>query len=279
MAFLPGPTNFINDALYGNCQRPMYIYVLTAIPCFIDAVLMLRWFDFEDIVRARASTIAEGGGRKPKGPGHTRTKRVSPMKGTGDKRGYKMGLHHLLIITQPLEKIGFALLLYGVVNKFYFDWMMYLDDADACINPSFFGPFIRRVEDGHCFPSTSGNTLQLPTIVSNPANWSSNTGRVDVPIGRYRIVWAATVIGPNNGASYSLQIRVNRGLGILQRQSDPVYCAPDTETDIIVTADVICPLVTGGRIVWAIAGPAIPVGLQVKQADVYVQRMSSAFSD
>lgn len=276
MGFLRGPTNFVQDMLHSNCQRPFYIYVLTALPCIIEAVITLRLFDMDDLVRKTAQEAARGGGTPRRGLRHGVSKTTRQSPGSRRERYYKNGLKHLLALTQPLEHIGFALLLYGVVDRFYANWMMYLDDADACIRPQFYGPLIRRTTDGDAHPNAGGNAIQLPELVCDNGNWGSSPLTASVPIGRYRAVFAATITGPGGGAAYQLEIRAFGVIGTGVFTSAPVECAEGSETDIIIDADLFFPLVSGGEVQWIIKGPPVPVGLRIPKADIYIQRLATA---
>lgn len=276
MPFLRGPTNFINDVLYSNCQRPFYIYVLTAIPCLIEAVIMLRLFDFDDLVRARGQYLARGGGTPPRGLRHGVRRRGKQLPRSQPHRGYRQGLKHLLALTQPLEHIGFALLLIGVVDRFYANWMMYLDDADACLSPSFYGPLIRRQDDGVAHPNASGNTVQLPQLISDPAGWGSSNISATLPIGRYKAVLGVTIVGPGGGARYRVALRVTGVIGSGEFEGEEQYCGPGQHCDLMADADIFAPFVTGAHVSWVIKGPGVPVGLEVVKADVYIQRSQTA---
>lgn len=277
MAFLRGPTNFVNDMLYSNCQRPFYIYLTTAIPCLVEAVIALRLWDFGDMVRATGEAAAVGAGGPRRGKPHTRSRKSPQARGSGRERAYKQGLKHLLAITQPLETIGFALLLYGVVDRFYASWMMYLDDADACLNPDFYGPLIRRVTDGFCFPNGGGNTCQLPELICDNGNWGSNNIIATLPVGRYVAVWACTITGPGGDPSYELEIRCSGVIGSGIFSSGAVQCKQGEDTDLICTADIFIAAPTGGQLQWIVKGPAVPIGLSIPKADIYIQRRAQAF--
>lgn len=277
MAFLAGPVNFVNFIMKSNCQRPLYIYVTTAIPCFVEAIIMLRLWDFGDMVRATGTAAAGGKGFPRRGKPHTQTRRGKQPPGSGRDRAYRNGLKTLLAITQPLEHIGFALLLYGVIDKFYADWMMYLDDADACLDPGFAGPFIRRQTNGDAHPSGTGNTVQLPELIANNAGWSSNTVTVALPVGRYKAVFACTVTGPGGGADYHVELRATGVIGTGTFKGDSVSTMEGVDSDLMVDADIFIASPTGGNLQWIIVGPQVPVGLRVPQADVFVMRQKTAF--
>lgn len=275
MGFLQGPINFIDDQLYSTCSRPFSIYVRTAIPAFIDAWLLVRILQWDDIVRDRAAGIVKDGGiDRPRGRHTKRSRGRAPPQG---KRTYRSanGLDHLLRWTQPLELIGFAMLMYGAVDNFYHDWQHYLDLAQACENQRDFGPLIRARTNGQAFPNAGGNALQMTELVQPVSGWSSNNFGVTVPIGFYRVTFAATIKGPNGSASYALEIRGtapgNQGGAV----GEFVETTPGQETDLFVVANIWAPLLTGGRIAWLIRGNPVPIGLEVVKADVVVYRTSA----
>lgn|SRR5512138_33595 len=277
MALMQGPVNFLRQTLWSSCQRPFYIYLTTAVPCLVEAIIMLRTWDFGDMVRKTAETAGHGGLRRPPRGRHTTARTARQMKGTGKERFYKSYLKHLLIMTSPLEHIGFALLVWGVVDRFYFDWAMMLDDADACLSPGFYGNYIRRQTDGVCHPNNAGNAVQLPQLIHDGGNWVGNTVGVGVPIGRYQGCFACTVIGPGNGATYRLRLQVDGVIGTGNFDSEPIFVPEGAEVDLIAELDCFIPFVSGGHISWQIVGPPVPVGLVVPKADVFIQRRPTAF--
>lgn len=279
MAFLPGPSNFVNYILTTNCNRPFYIYVQTFIPAFFDAWLMYRWFDFDDIVRERGKYLATRGAPTGRGGRHTKKVRGKAVPQARERYSSRDSLRHFMAWTHPLEMIGLALLLYGVVNQFYYDWQYYLDLADACIDPGFHGPLQRRVIDGQAFPNSEGNSLQLPILVQNSAGWLSGNISADLPIGKYNVTFAATVIGPKGGgANYGLGIRSVRGLSLGGANHAANFCPEGEETDLVENWEVIITSVLGGTISWVIHGPGVPVGLRIPKARIAVWRQTEFFT-
>lgn len=275
--FLPGAANFVHDMLYSGCSRPFYIYALTFIPAFLDAIITLRTWDLNDMVRKTGETLAPPGGKR-RGVRHGRgVKTGKALSGTGRERVYRQGLRTLLFLTAPLEKIGFAVLLYSVVDNFYYNWLMYLDDADACIKPDFYGPLHRRATDydWSCLPN--GGPASLPDLISDPAGWGSSAFSASLPIGRYTIMFAGTIVGASGGPQgYRLRLLVTGALGHGEYLGEVRTIDSGDTGDLVVTADVLLPFVTGGNVGWELVGPAVPVGVHVTQGDIIIQRRADA---
>lgn len=278
MPLLRSADNFVRDMVFGNCQRPFYIYVLTFIPSFIGAAFMLRFFDFNDIVRASGEVLTREGspGRRRKKHGTIKKGKALP-KGT-PHRGYQMALRHLLFITQPLEKIGFGLLFWGAIDLFYTNWMMWLDDADACIDKGFFEAEMRSDDDTIAGPNEGGGFIIIENLISDNQQIQSTNIGASVPLGRLIAMLAITMIGPGPGPqTYKLRIRAGGTLGKFTYDSEEIAVGEDASQDFIVQADLLYPLVTGGTLVWELVGPPVPSGITVTKADVVLQRKQHVF--
>jgi hypothetical protein len=276
MAFLQGPTNFVNRFLYNPCARPIYIYVLTFLPAFFDAWLLVRLFDFNDIVRERGKYLARKGSPTGRALRHTIRREGKAPPQQKERYSAKGSLKHFIVLTQPLEIVGFAMLMYGAVDGFYKDWDFYLDLSDSCLSPEFYGPLHRKVIDGVATPNEVGGAVQLPTVVQNRGGWATGPTSVSVPIGRYTVIFAVTVVGPGSvGGTYALQLFSTGVLGLGLFTGAEVFCAPQTETTLIEVHDVFIASVAGGSITWEIVGPPVPVGLSVPKASVVIQRQES----
>lgn len=277
MAFLRGPINFMDDMLYNTCNRPFYIYVATAVPAFFDAWLLVRLWDFNDLVRARGKYVSgKGLWGTGRGKGHGLVRRGKAVPHNREKYAAK-GLQNLLYFTQPLEYLGLALLMYGAVDNFYRDWMWYLDLADACIDKGFFEAEVRSVEDGVAHPNSGGNTVQLPNLDSDNDQISSGNISAHCPLGRVTAIFACTITGPGTeGANYAIGLRATSVLGSGDFRSETTFCPGGQDTDLIIKADILYPFVTGGQLQWVIYGPGVPVGLVIPKARVIIQRRQQA---
>lgn len=278
MAFLGGPMNFVQSFLANPCARPFYIYVVTFVPAFFDAWLMVRLLDFDDIVRSRGSYLGRKG-YSPTGRGKKHTAKARGKAPPQNREKYaRAGIKHLITFTQPLENLGLALLMYGAVNRFYYDWQYYLDLSESCIDGGFAGPLVRTTDGDRVFPNASGNAIRLENLVQNAGNWGTNQFGCSPPIGRYDVILAATVKGPGGGASYRVKLSVFGGSVEDGGDSESVYCAPGSETDLLAKWSVFFASTTQLRSIgWLIAGPGVPVGLEVTKARVIISRSQSFF--
>lgn len=271
MAFLGGPVNFVTHVLKSNCNAPLWVYFRTAIPAFIDAWWLLRTWTFMDLVRARGKNIAGGGSpRTGRGLGHSKFNRgaIPPQ---GKKTWSQAGLSHLLRFTDPLEKIGFVMLMYGAVNQFYYDWLWYLDISDTC-DPDREQYFERSVEDGQVFPNAGGNGIFLTDLVVNTGSWDNSSLGITLPIGYYSGALCITITGPGGGAFYECELRWDGTWGKGVISSGTVFAADGEDVDLVLPFDKHVWSLTGGGVRWFVKGPPVPVGLRVPKAGFFVKR-------
>lgn len=276
--FLPATTNFVRRMMYGNCQVPFYIYVETFVPAFIWFALTLTVLQWDDLVRARGSTLARSGPPGRPGPKHMRKvgakNHVPPEK----HRGYKLGTKHLLMLTAPLEFIGFHLLVYGAVDNFFYDWAVALDDADACLNANFYGPLIRRRDDFQTFVGPDGREIDLNVLISNSGNWLNTPFGATPPIGSYTCVLAVTITNPATSTQgFRVDLIVQSAINSGRIKGDVVQIGPGETADLMVEADIIWAFDIGIGLQWELTGPLIPAGVRVAKADMVLQRQQSLF--
>ena len=274
MAFVSrGANNFIKRIYWHNCARPWYVYVETFVPAFIKAVITISILDFNDVVRMHGERLAAGRGRGPRRRKRHFTKVPVHMKETPTQRVFRRGLKTLLIITAPLEAIGFAWLLYSAADQFWMDWSMLLEQSDFCDQPIFSGPCSRERGEGQIGILSSGDIVPLPILTQNRAGWITNAFHVELPEGYHRAFFSLSIEGagsPLNGVF--LRFFINTSLGAFRRSGSPINIGVRERVDISVDADFFIPVGGAGSIAWEIVGPSVPAGLKCFQGNFVVWR-------
>ena len=274
MVWLPNTVGFIQNLVVNPCARPWYIWVQTFVPAAVEFAITVALLDFEDVVRARGEQLARSGGRASRrGKGHTGTVGVPVIP--GDKERYaRGGLKTLLVLTAPLEFIGFGLLVYGATERFSYNWQWYLDQSDFCSRPIEVGPLIRTTGERATFPNGALGALQLPNLIQDRAGWGSGNISVQVPEGQYQAILAITIVGPGGGgATYRGGLNVLGTSGTGAFRGDPVFAPTGEEVDLLDKFDIWFPLIGINNITWGIVGPPVPIGLVVKKARFILERV------
>jgi len=271
----PKAANFAQEIVVNGCARPWFIYVKTFVPAFLKLVLTLAILDLEDILRAHAkrkaySKITPSG----RGYGHSVKPRVQ-AKPTKIQTFSQKGLRTLLIVTEPLEKIGFAWLLYNSTEQFFYDWQLLLERSIYCSDTGLAGPFQRSRPGGsNIGVLPEGAITPLPALEQNRANWSNTVITVDLPPGFYRGFFSVTVNGPLGGiTNVRARFRVT-GIITLFIESPPASIGEFQPASLLAEGEFTLPF--GGTVGWELAGPAVPVGLLCDAGHVIVMATATS---
>ena len=262
--------NFSKEILHSDCSRPWWVYVETFLPCYLDLVLTLSVPDLNDLVRARAYQIA-GPGR----PGSHFRKRKLKGKKPAVKRWSMDKLKWLLIVTEPLELIGFTWLLYSATDDFFANWQSMILKTDYCTFPPNKGPFIRERHNFNNVISESGATMFLTDLIENPGGWLNTSEDMIAVAGSYKIILVADIAGrladvPN----VALQIRVRTSFG------DRTFTGPfgtaykDQPRQFMATVSWHTPAFGEQRFRWDVVGPPVLAGVHIPYCRVTIMRFA-----
>jgi len=265
----PKAQNFVADIVVHGCARPWFIYVTTFVPAFLQLFLTITILDLEDLLRDYAKQIT----RPRAGSGRQTTHRYKPslrqdLRTTN--RWSQKGLKTLLIVTEPLEIIGFAWLLYGASERFFYNWQSALEKSVFCEDSGQAGPFQRsRPPGGNLVINQTGAAVPCVSLDQNRSEWSNTVIRVDLPRGQYTAIFSVSIAGPLGGITgVRAQMRLTGSLGPTVVQGGSGDLDWMEQGDFIVSADFT--LFIGGSAVWELAGPAVPVGVESFGAHVIV---------
>ncbi len=269
--FFPNQQNFIKSVLTHPCARPWYIWVETFLPAFIELLFTTAVFDLNDAIRAHGETIVrEGKGRK--GKRHSPRIRVTGHKNPVD-RWAQRGLKTLLVITEPLERIGFIWLLYSAVDQFFLNWQTLLESSDFCSNPINSGPLQLSRGPGTVSIVASFIPVILNVELQDRAGWPHSTLSAAIPEGVYAASFALTVIGPIGGVTnVKIRLRTPGAFGDDVTESDPLALANGEEGSMVVRHDFFYPVIGGGTITWEVGGESIPIGIETVKGHMFCMR-------
>lgn len=262
--------NFVNFLQFHNCARPWFVYAETFAPAFLKLFLTITIPDLNDIARNMGYHQVSGGGG-PGGRGPKRFGRSTLSNINNQVENFSQGgLRHLLMVTEPLEKIGFIWLLWSATDQFFMDWQTGLMKSVFCEDVGLAGPYnATRAPGGRVGVLPAGAVTPLPIVEQNRANWARTSIAVSLPFGSYSAVFSATIVGPFGGIEgCGAQLRLAGNVGPSVVAGDPVSIAQGQAGTVMVKSDFFIPL--GGSCGWEIYGPAVPVGVVCNAARVVV---------
>lgn len=269
----PHAANFYKHLVFNQCARPFYVYVETFFPAFIKLFFTIAFLDLGDFLRMRGKNIAAQGLAKRRGRGRKiRKPRYSQSPGS-NKRFAAGGLRTLLVISQPLEWIGLAWLIYAAADQFYYDWQSYLENSRFCEQPGVPAIVQRSRTGGNVSILPGGGAINFSVKEQETGALTSNAFGVGGSSGNFFSVVALTVTGPSGGISgVFLRLNIQSGATNLDAASGPVDIAEGEQTDLIVDTNFAIPVGKIFTLTWVLVGPAVPVGLASEKGHAIVSK-------
>lgn len=267
-------TNFVEKIIYDPCTTDVWIYVRTFLPAFVELFITVTFIDLFDIVRNRGYEQTRRQGRTTRGRPIHGGLWVPPKDKTKVQRWSSKGLQTLLILTDPLEKIGFFFLVYGAVDKFFWRWMSLIEEA-ACNVPQ--PGFARNGTNVPCFPNAVIGALVAPDLVYQRNPVSSQSSSCSFGEGTWTVIMAATFDGetPSNSAEYKAALQINGGFPFGTITQGGTTIGASRGGDIMIEQSVWVPPGAVASVGWGVQGPAVPVGLLATSVRVRVMRQTS----
>jgi len=268
-------SNMVKRVIFDACEFNFWIYLETFIPAFAKLWFTLTFLDLEDVLRDNAyRKLADRRGGSLRSMSHGRM----GMRGGREpavNRWSDRGLRTLLRVTEPLEKLGFVILCFFAVDRFFFEWSMLLDNR-IC-NPMDRGSGFRAsAGPGGDFPNPSCGAISLPEGQDAWGGANVSTFGGSLPNGHYWICLTVNYTGerPLTATPYRIKLRVPGNLGAGEFESEAVVIGAGRGGTLMVTADVNLPLLSGSTVSWCLEGPSVPTGLVRKEATVQAHQTS-----
>lgn len=271
----PGTRNFIKTQIMNPCAKPWWVWVETFVPAFVKLFITVVILDLNDALRARGKKISAGAGmRGGRGRGAKRSIKVIGVP-IEIERWQQRGLRTLLVVTQPLEWIGLAWLLYAATDRFFYDWQTLLEDSGYCKTSDALGPLTRRRGPGFISLVEGGVPVILPVLEQNRASWGSSSTGAGLPFGHFTAVFALTVVGPLFGVSgLWIQLRSSFfGIDEISR-SETLRLGQDAVGDLTVSHNFSYSTFAGGALTWEIGGATVPIGINTVKGFMSVFKRS-----
>jgi len=185
---------FTKYVLTHNCADPWFMLAETFVPAFLELVWTISVPDWEDVLRDFAEKYERSGRLPGLGnviKGHGRRFEI-PVKKGGEPFIRASGLRITLWLTQPIETIGYAMLLYNATGQFWGTWQTLLMQQRFCTDDRP-GPLQRKVENGGWFFNSTQAGAVLPIVQQNRDNWATNSSSVTLPPGAYIAIFSCNV--------------------------------------------------------------------------------------
>lgn len=267
----PNEKNFIKTMISHPCARPWYVWVETFVPAFLKLLLTVSIFDVEDAIRAHGESIVRDR-QRGKSKRHAPKVRLAGA-GRAVTRYAQQALKTLLVVTKPLENIGFLWLLYSATDEFFFDWQTLLEESTFCKQPIISGPMQRSRGPGFISFTVGGATIIMTNALQNRGGWANNVFGVTLPQGSFTAGLGLTVKAPLSGVSpIWIGLRVVSFFGVTNFRSDNISILPGEEASMSLVARFFLPFSGGGTMTWEVGGSTIPAGIESVSGHVFVQR-------
>lgn len=269
--FAPATGNMISKLVFHPCSVPFQIYVETFIPCFVKMVLTIVTWDINDIIRNSAESIVEPpvrGGSKRKG--HIRRALVAPTVSPEAQKGSRV-LGAVLKWTEPLERVGYLMLLYHATEEFSRDWMSLLYNFEHCGKPPSEGPY-----QAHCDPHNIGATgtpvlLSLPIVDQNRALWARGVSNCALPLGHFSVTLEATFENRAiNEATFSVGFFAALTTGVPPYQSEKITLGPGDTGTVTLQREIWAATLVGTDVIWWTECQPLPIGQRVLAASISI---------
>ncbi len=261
--------NFIKAMITHPCARPWFVYLELFFPAFIKLLITVVLFDVEDAIRAHGEGIVrdkKGDKKKRHGIRVKTTGQATPV----DRYAQK-GLKILLVVTKPIELIGFTWLIFSAVDQFFYDWQTLLENSDFCVDRGQTGPLTLQRGQGFISIVVGFIPVILNIESQDRAGWPHSSLSVALPFGRYRALFGLTVVGPPGGVTnVIIRLRSEGAFTTDITESDPLALASGEEGDLVAQHDFAFPLVGGGSLTWEIGGETIPAGIEALKGHMTV---------
>jgi len=259
-----GQVNFVKFLQFHPCADPMPILVETFFPCALRLAIDLYLYDVEDVAREVMRQYPKGGVGKPATRGLRHSfKKQRDTKVMARRQVKAVPFSHrpavqqftkfLFNITDPIEKLGFAMLFYNSVDQFFYNWTTLLVRRGYCELPALTGPLQLRGNDGTQFASNSGLPVSLPNVLVNRAGWAHSATAAVLPPGTYVAVFQCELRRPTPGITFGARIQLSEGsypIAVATEYSPPQDVGADEWVTFMVSKTVGSPSFLLNEVWW-----------------------------
>jgi len=254
--------NFIKFMLTNQCARPWFVYAETFIPAFLELLITVTILDINDLIRNHGQKIVREGPNKTGRGGRHSPRIKSTGAGTKVDRYAQKGLKTLLIVTQPLENLGYAWLLYSALDDFFYDWQTLLEQAPYCTTDHLGGPLTRSRGPGFITILPGGFPIIMTDLDQNRASWVTTTISAIIPTATISALFAAQIGAPPGGITdVFIRLKVTDGFFTTTYESDKQDIPEGATKDFIVSTHFFIFSLGGASVSWELVGPAVPAGI------------------
>jgi len=283
----PNTKNFMKYIMHHPCADPWALLFETALPAFINFWATIAFLDLNDLAVDKLRSYTNGPtygtkrGRRKFAFDLAREQRAKGSKmlfssnftATKYVQGFTKGL---LLVAEPLERIGFFFLLYYGADRFFYNWQTMLEARDYCSAHPTTGPLVRNKIGGTALFSISGSALALPIDTQNRGGWGSTSFQATLPTGYFTInftVRAKAASGTITGAY--LRFTVLKGGSIPFTYDSEKQTITDAEwVDFVHTISVDLRFFLGGSVEWETKSDSAFVGscdIEMARVMIFVQ--------
>jgi len=280
-----GPVNFIKFLKFHPCADPMPILVETFFPAALRMAIDLYLYDFDDVAREvmRRYPMGGVGATARRGLRHS-FKKTQDKKVMARRQVKAVPFSHLpkvqaftkffFMITEPIEKVGLAMLFYNAVDNFYYNWTSLLIRRGYCELPALTGPLQLRANDSTLVATQSGNPLGMPIEIINRAGWSHSAFSASLPPGSYVAVFSLEVKRPTAGVTPGIQLILRQGsypIHVDTYAGDYADVGNDDWVSLVVQTPFGSPTFFANEIWWEVRSlVAISATLEYRNANITI---------
>lgn len=267
----PKAANFLQYIWQNDCARPWFVYVETFAPAFIKLAVTLSLWQWDDVVRSVAGSVAGGAASTKGGKTHVRKKTIAVTDPENRERAYRRGLRTLLVITKPIEIVGFTYLIYGAGDQFFADWQSLLEESVYCTRQAIMGPYGRSGADFALLANPDGQGFGLDTLEYNAPNFGDTTAAVTLPAGVFNVAIGMKVSRQGGtAANVAPGFRLFGGGDSKILIGETATVTPDEPADLVYGGSVTVPFGETRSMSWELFGDDIPTGYYMHHCDVKV---------
>jgi len=270
-----GQVNFVKFLKFHPCADPMPILVETFFPCLLRMAIDLYLWDAEDVAREVLRGYPKGGtgatarrglrhSYKKQKDGKNVSRRQVKAVEFSHRPWVQQVSKYLFLVTEPLERIGFAMLFYNSVDNFFQNWTTLLVRRGYCELPALTGPLQLTAAAGPQIASAGGNPVSLHIEIQNRASWAYSATAVVLPPGTYTAIFQIDLKLSSPGTTEAIRLTLTEGtypVGVHKEEGAASPISYDQYTTIMVSKVFGSPSFLLNEMWWEIETVGYPLAL------------------